>query len=889
MGRKVSGAAVMKGHTALTRGILRDKEVQVISKGDQFMNAHDFPVWVFAQQLLKWLGSQHEHPEKLSRYNVEDIWWDARRSMKGDNKIIIASTPEEVDVEYIQMLDGGILHEVFHSLYTVSGRKLDLGRVQSILDEHYRPEVMYELKTSLFVSILNCYEDSMIERHGFKDFEGAKYTVQRVHERVWELEAERRRMELGSKKWSDKYQRYIPSMDLAGHTSCYLRDQVENYLEGAPLDEYHESARYVVDKCMADLVEAGRQTTDSYQTFELTLRTMNRLSDLTPPPVEAEGEAEQQEQDNSLAMPRKEHLEQEPQEGGEQQEQEGGEEGDEEEQSSDSDCGAQQQQEQQQEEGDDPQEEDEQEQSSDSDCGQSDDGEEGDSEEGDSEDGESSSDGLGMEDGPEDSSGDEAEEGGEDTEGDEETSENGSEDGGEDSDTAEEEGEDGESEAGGDEAEGEEEGEDSSGDSEDGDEEESEAATDEGDDAGEEDGGEDEGTGDNDDSEEEEGSGSEDAGAGDDGGSGGVDEEYVPPETDFEAIRDAQEADGMEDTEDVINNLWEQQQDSSENVPDWPYAYDPTQDIVKEVEGGDLNEYQKIAQQVRKDTLYIRPKMLNYLRGQRKVKRQHGLSRGRTLSSRTVGQVIYKRRPKPFQKRVKTDRQDTAISIVMDESGSMIGSLSEARYILITFAVICQQLNIPFEVVGFTSYIWFEYVLGRKFENGTNSEHDKEINKRAKEVREAGGFTRISALQNRVFRTFDEPVTDRDLSVLTQTEATGGTPIASGLAFSGKRLAERPETRKLAIVITDGTPTGMEGSRYASPNKRLSVQKANTYQLCNNVAAKLQREAGIETLFVGYSDDADVKNLNNSIHIEDLSEFSKKMAAYLLDQMKGGR
>lgn len=258
--------AALAGHTALTRALLQDNGVEVVSQGDAFYNEDLFPLLEFVPVMCAQSAFLHG---PLSRGDVEDWARMAVGAMRTfrPRRIVIAATPAGVDAAFLRTLDGGILHEAFHTLYTTRGTALDVDRLWEILARHYREGFDYTPYRDTVHTLWNIYEDAYIERMGIEAFAGALPSLNRVHALVWDKERVGR-MGLG---WR-----------LKDHVMSYLRDKVEDYLDGAPLEEYDARARALVDDKMADLILWGKTTRDSYDCFAVALATFHRLMDNYP-------------------------------------------------------------------------------------------------------------------------------------------------------------------------------------------------------------------------------------------------------------------------------------------------------------------------------------------------------------------------------------------------------------------------------------------------------------------------------------------------------------------------------------------------------------------------------------------------------------------------------
>lgn len=252
----IQGTWIESGHGAITRMLLEkaDHDTKIISKGRRYYNASDFPLHTFILHIIR-------HHTKLIAPTMQELvmyWRDASVNISKTKTIVIGMTPPRVTREYLAILDGGIIHEALHSLYTVRGDSVDMTRVKDIIDRCWTPGLRYSHKHSLFASLWNIYEDAMIERYGIQEWAGARKLLCRTHEDVWELEQR------------DKF-------EAIDHITCYLRDIIEEWTDRAPLDEYDEYAKAWTDYTLAREIADSDKSLDSYDTLELALRTLGKL------------------------------------------------------------------------------------------------------------------------------------------------------------------------------------------------------------------------------------------------------------------------------------------------------------------------------------------------------------------------------------------------------------------------------------------------------------------------------------------------------------------------------------------------------------------------------------------------------------------------------------
>lgn len=757
--KKMKGSLIQSGHQSIVRGILNDKSVRVFSYGSRFYNENQFPILYWMDQFYSYVET--ENPSHFSYQDVENIW--RRVNIPPDkNRIVIASTPQWVDRKVLNYLDGGILHEAFHSLYTLRGTSLNLSRIQGILDRHYDPKVAYAAKRSIFKSLINIFEDAFIERLGIQEFAGAKRKLQEVHNLVWEMESEGRRS-----------QNLTSGFNLVSHVTCLLRDSLKPHLEMHHLDEYHEDAHKILKVLLADVVKKSYEIKDSYDCLEIAFETFNLLfkpSENETEDSESEEDTSSQESEDTEDSEENSEPEKENQSSDEEPSVDGSKETSQKDTESEDDLDSEKEEE--------PSETEEKESEADEDSSE------------------------------------------EDEDSQDETSED-KEDEGEDKDT---------------------------GDSvEDG--------------------------SDNDDDDDGEGESSESVQDLKDKLEKSVQDETDGSDLDEEEIREIiqsfhdildslDQIEGMVDIAQSIQSVWDDRVlNNIQGLLPFTTEYDTITEISTLDTPEEISEYNRMSELVREDTLYIRPKILNFFKGETKSRMIHNQKKGRRLSNRSISQVVYKEKPKPFMSKEITKRKSSCVSILMDESGSMVHRKTIAKEILMTLAHTIGACQIPFEVVGFTTH----NDLYRNFHNDTGKNiEDDDLDR----------YTRIDSMRYRVFRKFDEQFHANSYKKLLQVSSLGTTPLADAIEFSYLRIKQRPEDQKIVFVITDGEPA-VRGKYTQSEWLEYIKTQVQDYG-----------KEGVEVLFIGIGDASYVNRYPNSVFIPDRNSFAKEMSHFIFDQMK---
>lgn len=202
-----------------------------------------------------------------------------------------------------------------------------------------------------------------------------------------------------------------------------------------------------------------------------------------------------------------------------------------------------------------------------------------------------------------------------------------------------------------------------------------------------------------------------------------------------------------------------------------------------------------ITKSVRRECSYLLARLRQIVNGQDEVIVDDGCPKGRKLSARnlvnTYSQVTSFERPDRAFKRVDEEElPSTAATVVVDESGSMSGILTEAGQISAAIAMPLDALGAKVMVHGIrTSYYY-------------NSSEDVAPNS----IR-MGNNHRSGAVAHDIIKGFDEPYRTAE-GRFAKLRAEGGTPLADGIQFSMDNLEYRDEDNKIIFVVTDGWPNG---------------------------------------------------------------------------------
>jgi cobaltochelatase CobT len=206
---------------------------------------------------------------------------------------------------------------------------------------------------------------------------------------------------------------------------------------------------------------------------------------------------------------------------------------------------------------------------------------------------------------------------------------------------------------------------------------------------------------------------------------------------------------------------------------------------------GDNKEYAALKLEVMKLVSPIKRDLERVLKVKENAKHRSERERG-TINARALSKLAsapgYRT---PFKDFTKTETNNVAVELLIDESGSMSDKIKTAKMSVIAIAEALKALNIPFEVTGFSS------VFCRKMVDYSETLGD------------TSRFNRTSErLELSVFKSFDSP----HISGITHLESKSQNPDGECLAWAAKRLSQRDEKRKILLVFSDGMPLTGDGS-----------------------------------------------------------------------------
>lgn len=209
------------------------------------------------------------------------------------------------------------------------------------------------------------------------------------------------------------------------------------------------------------------------------------------------------------------------------------------------------------------------------------------------------------------------------------------------------------------------------------------------------------------------------------------------------------------------------------------------------------------------------------------------------------------------RKKVEGDSIDTAVSLLVDCSGSMHGQpMVLAGHSAIALSECLSAGQIPYEVIGHTTTS-----LKRK-----NSDLFYDQGKRYE--RECGVYMPL-------FKPFDKNLNQcRHLMGFIPTASDNSNADADALLYAGRRLLEREESNKILMLLADGYPAWRG--------------RGDQNQLTRDAVVRLQ-DQGVKCVGIGINCDSVKQFFENWVVVEDLNDLSKHVLDQVAKMILGSR
>jgi len=208
--------------------------------------------------------------------------------------------------------------------------------------------------------------------------------------------------------------------------------------------------------------------------------------------------------------------------------------------------------------------------------------------------------------------------------------------------------------------------------------------------------------------------------------------------------------------------------------------------------------------------------------------------------------------PLSFKVEKDTEFRDTCVTLLLDNSGSMRGRpISIAAICADVLARTLERCQVKVEILGFTTRAWKG---GQAREHWLNEGRPQ-------------GPGRLNDLRHIIYKSADAPWRrSRDNLGLMMKEGLLKENIdGEALEWAHKRMINRPEARKILMVISDGAPVD---------DSTLSVNPANYLEKhLRDVIAMVEKRKAIELIAIGIGHDV-TRYYDRAVTITDVEQLA---------------
>ena len=215
--------------------------------------------------------------------------------------------------------------------------------------------------------------------------------------------------------------------------------------------------------------------------------------------------------------------------------------------------------------------------------------------------------------------------------------------------------------------------------------------------------------------------------------------------------------------------------------------------------------------------------------------------------------------PLSFKQEKDTEFRDTVVTLLLDNSGSMRGRpISIAAICADVLARTLERCSVKVEILGFTTRAW----------KGGQSRERWLAQGRAQQP------GRLNDLRHIIYKSADAPWrrVRPNLGLMMKEGLLKENIDGEALEWAHRRLAYRPEARKILMVISDGAPVD---------DSTLSVNPANFLEKhLRDVIAMVERKKAVELIAIGIGHDV-TRYYQRAVTITDVEQLAGAMTEQL--------
>jgi len=225
-----------------------------------------------------------------------------------------------------------------------------------------------------------------------------------------------------------------------------------------------------------------------------------------------------------------------------------------------------------------------------------------------------------------------------------------------------------------------------------------------------------------------------------------------------------------------------------------------------------------------------------------------------------------------YRRRIEGDEIDTAVTLLVDCSGSMQGEpMKLAGHSAIALAEALESGNVPYEVIGHTTMS----LSGESWERLRNI---KTVYDEEGKCIAMTGYARECAIYMPVFKPFDKALRQCYHTMgMIPTSADGANADACALREAGDRLLKRHESKKVLLLLADGYPAW-------STSFNTKDRDAYTRDAVANLEAR-----GITCVGIGIASDCVKRYFPKWVIINSIDDLSKTVLDQIAKMIIGER
>lgn len=240
---------------------------------------------------------------------------------------------------------------------------------------------------------------------------------------------------------------------------------------------------------------------------------------------------------------------------------------------------------------------------------------------------------------------------------------------------------------------------------------------------------------------------------------------------------------------------------------------------------------------------------------------QFDLEEGQLDTARLTRVLTDPMMPLTFKQESETPFRDTVVTLLLDNSGSMHGrSIRVAAVCADILSATLERCGVRIEILGFTTGAWKG---GKSRERWVSAGYPPNPG-------------RLNDLRHIVFKAADTPwrQSRRNLGLMMRKGLLKENIDGEALQWAHSRLLQRPEQRRILMMISDGAPID-DSTLSTNPGRFLEKH-------LRHVIAQIERQGDVELVAIGIGHDVR-QYYSRATTIHDVSQLADVMTSQLVD------